>query len=55
MSLGLVILASTLTRTRTKVNRALITIPTQNIAKISIFLINTDWKIDNIPQTYYTC
>ena len=28
--------------------------PGLDIAKISVFLINTDWKIDNIAQAFYT-
>ena len=27
--------------------------PGLDIAKISVFLINTDWKIDNIAQAFY--
>ena len=54
MCLGLVILASSLSHSRRNVKGALIKIPKQNFAKLSVFLINTDWKIDNIAQTFYT-
>ena len=54
MFLGLVILASSLSHTRRNVKGAMIKIPTQIFAKLSVFLINTDWKIDNIPSPFYT-
>ena len=54
MFLGLVILASSLSHTRRNVKGAMIKNPTQIFAKLSVFLINTDWKIDNIPSPFYT-
>ena len=54
MCWDLVILASSLSRTRRNVKGAEIKNPKHIFAKLSVFLINTDWKIDNIPSPFYT-
>ena len=54
MCSGLVILASSLSRTRRNVNRAEIRISTHKTQKISVIFINTQKDVDSFPLLFYT-